>query len=364
MEEGARVVLGMESGEVAEEVMHLLDRGGRARVVATADDDRHLAEAVRQLEPDVVVAQPSLCGALDAGRHAVVAVDTRESVGSLRAALSAGANGYFIWPVDRDALGAAVAAIGPVAEGDGERGEVIGVHAPRGGTGATFLTVTLAGALARHGRSVVVVDADPVGADVGPSIGAPEEGVHTAAVLLRMGDELTSGHLLDALWSHPVGFRALLAPVPDPPSQEVGAWRRLIGFTARVAEFVLVDLGSERRPDALVGMDRVLEVLTPDVRTFRAAARFLDPAPPVPFDFVLNRSGRAELVPGDVTRAFGAPPVAAVPVDPSVARAQSGGRLVSVRSRAGRAVDRLARTILAPSGTTDVADVVVQELGG
>ncbi|MEA2551474.1 MAG: pilus assembly protein CpaE [Actinomycetota bacterium] len=352
----------MESGEVAEEVMHLLDRGGRARVVATADDDRHLAEAVRQLEPDVVVAQPSLCGALDTGRHAVVAVDTRESVGSLRAALSAGAKGYFVWPVDRDALGAAVAAIGPVAESEGERGEVIGVHAPRGGTGATFLATTLAGSLARRGRSVVVIDADPIGADVGPSIGAPEEGVHTAAVLLRMGDELTSSHLMGALWPHPAGFRALLAPAPDPPSQEVAAWRRLIGLTARIAEFVLVDLGSERRFDAVLGMDRVLEVLTPDVRTFRAAARFLDPAPSVPFDFVLNRAGRAELVPGDVARAFGSPPIAAVPFDASVGRAQSSGRLVSARSRAGRAVDRLASTLLAPGGGAVSPDVDVQEL--
>jgi MinD-like ATPase involved in chromosome partitioning or flagellar assembly len=363
VEEGARVVLGLESGEVAEEVMHLLDRGGRARVVATADDDRHLAEAARQLEPDVVVAQPSLCGELEPGRLAVVAVDTRESVGSLRAALSVGARGYFIWPVDRDALGAAVAAIGPVAEREGERGEVIGVHAARGGTGATFIATALAGALARRGRSVVVIDADPVGADVGPSIGAPEEGVHTAAVLLRMGDELTTGHLLDALWSHPLGFRALLAPVPDPPSQEVGAWRRLIGLTARVAEFVLVDLGADRRFEALICMDRVLEVLTPDVRTFRAAARFLDLAPSVPLDFVLNRAGRAELVPGDVARAFGAPPIAAVPLDPSVARAQSSGRLLSVRSRAGRAVERLASTLLTPGGSGDAAEAVVQELG-
>ncbi|MEP7060692.1 MAG: P-loop NTPase [Actinomycetota bacterium] len=362
MEEGARVVLGMESGEVAEEVMHLLDRGGRARVVATADDDRHLAEAVRQLEPDVVVAQPSLCGVLDVGRFAVVALDTRESVGSLRAALSVGAKGYFVWPADRDALGAAVAAVRPVADGDGEQGEIIGVHSARGGAGATFVATNLAGALARRGRSVVVVDADPVGADVGPSIGAPEEGVHTAAVLLRMGDELTPGHLLDALWTHQAGFRAILAPTPDPASQDVTSWRRLTAFAAGVAEIVLVDLGADRRPDAIAGMDRVLEVLTPDVRSFRAAARFLDPAPSVRLDFILNHSGRSELVTGDVSRAFGSPPIAVVPADRSVVRAQASGHLVPERGRAGRGISRLASALITPGGEASATGDAVQEL--
>ncbi|MGZ4132750.1 MAG: hypothetical protein ACXVWF_06865 [Actinomycetota bacterium] len=43
----ARVVLGLEEPEVAEEVLHFLDRSGRARVVAAASDDRQLTEAVR-----------------------------------------------------------------------------------------------------------------------------------------------------------------------------------------------------------------------------------------------------------------------------------------------------------------------------
>jgi len=63
MEQVARVVLGLEASEVAEEVMHFLDRGGSARVVATAQDDRQLEAAVRQMEPDVVVAQPAPIGA-------------------------------------------------------------------------------------------------------------------------------------------------------------------------------------------------------------------------------------------------------------------------------------------------------------
>ena len=62
MDQVARIVLALEAPEVAEEVMHFLDRSGRARVVATAGDDRQLAEAIRQLEPDAVVAEPAMLG--------------------------------------------------------------------------------------------------------------------------------------------------------------------------------------------------------------------------------------------------------------------------------------------------------------
>ena len=63
MDDVARVVLALEQHDVAEEVMHFLDRSGHARVVATAADDRQLREAVRQLEPDAVIGQPSLLAA-------------------------------------------------------------------------------------------------------------------------------------------------------------------------------------------------------------------------------------------------------------------------------------------------------------
>src|SRR4249920_3256349 len=96
MDDVARVVLALEAPEVTEEILHFLDRSGRARVVATAADDRQLAEAVRQLEPDAVVADPQL--ARD-GIHAsqLLAVATRESVASLRAAIRGGARRAARW---------------------------------------------------------------------------------------------------------------------------------------------------------------------------------------------------------------------------------------------------------------------------
>src|SRR5439155_9285452 len=56
MDDVARVILSIGSQEGAEEVGHLLDRSGRARVVATAADDPQLADAVRPPEAGAAVA--------------------------------------------------------------------------------------------------------------------------------------------------------------------------------------------------------------------------------------------------------------------------------------------------------------------
>src|SRR5438034_4298673 len=80
MDDVARVILAIGSQEVAEEVLHLLDRSGRARVVATAADDRQLAEAVRQLEPDAVVAEPAIAAA-GVGSAALLARSEERRVG-------------------------------------------------------------------------------------------------------------------------------------------------------------------------------------------------------------------------------------------------------------------------------------------
>ena len=149
MDNMARVVLALEAHDVAEEVMHFLDRSGRARVVATAADDRQLAEAVRQMDPDVVIAQPSLASPAPIRCRVLLALDTNESVASLRAALTSGAAGFYVWPAERDELvtAAAAALASPVAVD--RRATVVAVHGARGGVGTTFVATHLAAALAR-----------------------------------------------------------------------------------------------------------------------------------------------------------------------------------------------------------------------
>ncbi|HEX6231208.1 MAG TPA: hypothetical protein VF029_05805, partial [Actinomycetota bacterium] len=171
----ARVVLALERSEVAEEVMHLLDRTGRARVVGTASDPRQLAEAVRQLEPDTVVATPSLLPSRgELNGSALLALDTTQSVATLRRAIRAGAAGFYLWPAEREELAAAAVRSRARPEHDvGGQAPVIAVYGARGGAGTTFLASHLAAAFARRKRECVLVDLDVVFADATAALGVP-----------------------------------------------------------------------------------------------------------------------------------------------------------------------------------------------
>ncbi len=347
----ARVLLACDEPMLAEEVMSFLDRTGRAKVVAAAADRQQLAEAVRQVSPDVIVATPSLAGHVDASVAPILVMDRSETVGGLRTALRTGAVGFTVWPDDRDGLAGLVASSAseaPVASAAGPT-KVITVVGARGGAGATFLATHLADACARLGSRTILIDVDPVFGEVGFALGAhrdPE--ARTARELVPMMDELTSAHLEEVLWPHPRGFRVLLGGEGLLPSHHPG----LLAAAGGVADALIVHVP---RSDLLgsVGLlaasDRLLCVLLLDVMSFQCAKRLLDgleaqPAPQA--DLVLNRASRAELVPGDVVRVFGRAPLAIVPEDRAVASAQDRGRLLSPRSRPCRAVTRLAGTIL------------------
>jgi pilus assembly protein CpaE len=351
----ARVVLALEAPEVAEEVMHFLDRSGRARVVATAGDDRQLGEAVRQLEPDVVVAAPALLDGRPAA-DVVLALDTRESVSSLRAAIRAGAAGYFLWPKERDELlGAAAAALREARRPAG-RATVVAVHGGRGGCGTTFVAVHLAAALARRGEAILL-DVDPVFADVAHALGAvdADDAAHTIADVVAIGDELGPDQLGAALWMHASGIRTLLPPPPEEAVRlRADQLEPVLEAAAGAADAVVLHL--PRGVDGLTAAcarraDRVLEVLTLDVMSFRAGSRTVEAFAPLHLEdrlgFVVNRAARSEIAPEDVARVFGRPAAAVVPVDRAARAAFERGRAVGARTRSARRFDRLAASLVA-----------------
>ena len=354
MPEVARVVLALEAHDVAEEVMHFLDRSGGARVVGTAADDRQLTEAVRQLEPDAVVAHPSLVEPAAVRGPAVLALDTRESVASLRAAIRVGARGFYVWPGERDALAGAAAATVATPHVGEKRAVVVAVHGARGGVGATFVATHLAQAFARRDLDCVLLDADPTYGDVSAAIGVPDDQVHTLSDLLPLVHELTSAHLDDALWAHPAGFRALAAPAAEKAGIVTGGdLAAIVHAAAAACDVVVISLPRELGELTAAGLetaDRVLEVLSLDVLSFRATTRAIEVFTPLGLDgrvgFVVNRATRSEITPGDVERVFGAAPLAVVPADRAVPRAQDRGRLVPPKGKVGRAFARLAERVL------------------
>ncbi len=351
----ARVVVALEAAELVEEVMQFLDRSGRVQVVATAADDRQLSEAIRQLEPDAIVAEPSLVDPDIPTGSVVLALAMRETPTVLRAAISVGSRGFYLWPGDRDALADAVtAAAAPVIAPD-RQATVVAVHGARGGVGSTFVATHLAAACARRASSTLLIDADPVYGDLSVALGAPADGVHTLGDLLPLVDELTTAHLQEVLWRHPDGFGVLLAPPPETgPLVQEGDLRVMIEMAGASRDVVILHLG--RALDgccraAMAMADRLLEVLSLDVLSLRATARALaitgPGEDPSKVGFIVNRAAKGRIVIGDVVRVFGVEPLAVLPTDRSVAVAQDEGRLLPPRGRMGRAFDRLASAILA-----------------
>lgn len=358
MTEPARVVLGLEGGDLAEEVMHFLDRTGRARVVATAADERQLQEAVRQLEPDAVVASPSLAGAVGSPNGSVLlAVDTSESVQSLRSAIRAGARGFFLWPADREELAEAAARIlPPQAPAGSKRALVVAVYGARGGVGATFVATHLASAFRRRDADCVLVDMDLGFADVSAALGVPSEPeIRTIVDALPLVGELSARHLDELLWRHPEGFRVFLAPNDPANAQRVAAsdYRAAIEAVRAAADVVVLHVPRALDDVGRTGLemaDLVLVVLALDVLSFKDAKRALATLGSAGVEgrcgFVVNRAARAEITPKDVERVFGRPPVAVLPVDRGVGTAQDRGRLLQRRGRTRRSLDRLAKRLL------------------
>ncbi len=355
MEEVARVVLALEQPDVAEEVLHFLDRSGAARVVGTASDHRQLVEAIRQLEPDAVVSAPTLAPSRgELNGSALLAIDTTQSVTSLRRAIRSGAAGFYLWPAEREALAEAAARVRPPAEPDSERpAPVLAVYGPRGGAGATFVATHLAAALARRDRRCVLVDLDVVFADVSAAIGVPaDDAPRTMGDLLPLGDEVSARNVDDVLWRHPEGFGVLLAPGDETAAVNARGrhYRAAIRAARGLCDVLVLHVPRGLDDIARTGLelaDRVVVVLGLDVLSFRDARRAIAAAGLEDrCVFVVNRARRSEITPADVERVFGVPPIAVIPADRAAARAQDHGRLLAKRGRAGRSMDRLARRML------------------
>jgi pilus assembly protein CpaE len=351
----ARVVLGLEEHEVAEAVMQFLDRGGRARVVATASDDRQLSEAIRQLDPDVVVAQPKLAPAGSTGGVKLIALETRESIASLRAAMEAGAAGFFVWPAEREQLAQAAASSARTPLPASKRAKLIAVHSGIGGAGTTFVACHLAAAFARRGIDPVLLDADPVFDDLSSALGVPTEGLNTLADLISLGDELAARHVEGALWKHDSGCRLLPAPRVEVAARvQPSELMAVVDLAASISELVVIQLSrslDEKSRAALAAADDLLEVIRPDAGCLRATARALELLQPHGLRplLVVNRARGGDLSVREISRAFDAEVGAVVPEERAIERARSRGGLMPARGRIGRIFDRLAERLSQPS---------------
>jgi pilus assembly protein CpaE len=367
MEDVVRVVLGVVPPALASEVMDHIDRSGAAKVVGAATEASALSLEVERLEPDAVVALPRfLASAGSLGPSALLAVDTEETVGSLRAALRAGASGFYRWPDQRAELVSAAERLRRARHRPAvRRAMTVAVVGSRGGAGVTFVSTHLAAAFARGGLETTLVDADPRSSEVATAIGAPRDpSPRTVVDLVPVADEIGPTHLEDVLWRHPEGFRALLGPGEPSAATRVEPehYRGVVARSAEATEAVVIHAGRAvpgPLEPAVELADRILLILTLDVLSFHGARRVLDSIEgdggTSRLDLVVNRASRGEITPADVSRVFGRSPFAVIPRDRAVGPAQDRGRLVSARSRATRAVARMAGRLAEEAGLAPAA---------
>jgi pilus assembly protein CpaE len=355
----ATIVLGLEPPELAEEVMDFLDRTGRTRVIGMASSGADLGRAVRERRPNAVVAQPRLihgAGPLDGS--AFLALSTTESVAELREALRIGARGFYLWPDERGELArAASMAVPPPERPDGSRALMVAVYGPRGGAGTTFVATHLAASFARDGKAAVLVDLDPLFGDVTAAIGVPPDPApKTMADLAPVADELGAPHLDEALWRHPAGFRALLAPADARGRERIGLFQYTAALSVlqTTADIVVLHLPRALDKVAMAGLemaDRILLVLSLDVLAFRSAKRALAVLESAGLEgrceIVVNRAARGDIVPSDVRRVFGVEAATVLRSDRAIPSAQDRGALLPPRNATAKALDRLAKALQA-----------------
>jgi pilus assembly protein CpaE len=349
----ARIVLAVESEQMAHDVIDYLDRSGRAVVVDTVRDPDAVASVVHRERPDAVVASPFLIPPGSLNGSPLLAIGVDESVRTLRRAVDAGARGFFVWPGDRKALAAATATSAD-ANGSGSlarRGTVVGVYGPRGGVGATFLATHLAAAFAARRQRTILIDADLAVGDLTWALGVPPDAaVRTLGDLEPVRDEITRAHLDNVLWTHASGVEVLLAPREPGSTLDPTRMERVVDVAAGSSDVVVVHLARSPesvRPELVGALSRLLVVVSLDVSAFRAAKRALEGlGGDVAVDIVVNRAKRGAVTPGDVERVFGKPAVCVLPCDRKVGVVQDRGELVPARSRLGRAVRRLAADLV------------------
>jgi pilus assembly protein CpaE len=235
-------------------------------------------------------------------------------------------------------------------------GTMIAVLGPKGGTGKTLTACNLAEALARAGRSPVIVDLDLQFGDVGLALGLkPEKTIYDLAVA---GGSLDAEKIDGYLAVHESGARVLLAPLrPDQAAAVSTSFLRTVFETLRARhEFVIVDTPPAFTPEVIVAIDGASDICMVgmlDALSLKDTKIGLETLGQMGYDphdvrLVLNRADtNVGIAKGDIEKLLGRRPDVLVPSDRSIPRAITEGQTIVAaepRSGAARAFEALAQT--------------------
>jgi pilus assembly protein CpaE len=312
------------------------------------------SEAVLNLIDSAVVERP---------RRPVVVLSYGSPNGFTRRVFAAGADDVVMLPVTPDellfALQKAVARkAGADAGGSFAQAPLICVLGPKGGTGKTLTSTSLAVALAEAGKSVALVDLDLQFGDVGLCMGlSPKQ---TIFDLVRTGGSLDEEKIEGFLMPHSSGVKVLIAPSrPDHAAVVSIDFLREVYTTLRsMMDYVVVDTPPGFTPEVIATIDNsssivmvgMLDALS--LKNTKLGLETLDLMgfPTENIRLLLNRArSRVGISDDEVVAIIGRHPDIMVPSDRDIPRAVNEGKpilLAKPQSEAAEAFRKLAHEYL------------------
>jgi pilus assembly protein CpaE len=273
-------------------------------------------------------------------RRPVVVLSHGSPNGFTRRVFAAGADDVMMMPITSDevlfGLQKAIARKAGTGEtGAFTRAPMICVLGPKGGTGKTLTSTSLAVALAEYGKTVALVDLDLQFGDVGLCMGLTPEA--TIFDLVRTGGSLDQEKLDGFLMTHSSGVKVLIAPSrPDHAAVVSVDFLREVYATLRVMfDYVVVDTPPGFTPEVIATIDNATSVCmvgTLDALSLKNTKLGLETLELMGFPhenikLVLNRAhSRVGISDDEVAAIMGREPDVLVPSDRDIPRAINEGK--------------------------------------
>lgn len=311
-EEKIRVLIVDDIPETRENLRKLLYFETDIEVVAAATDGEEGIRLAKEYEPHVVLMDINMPGvdgiaATEAITQEVpfcqvVMMSVQGEADYLRRSMLAGARQFLIKPFTGDELvstirrvyelgarrpmavaqpsGASAAAAARVAA---ERGKVIAVFSPKGGTGCTVIAANLAVALQKlleeENKQIVLVDTSLQFGDVGVMM--QMQALRSIADLAPHIDELDKDMFDSTLQTHTSGVKCLLAP-PRPEMADLLSPEHIpaiLNSLKRLYDYIVVDTWGSLGDLVLNVMDnadRIVLLATPDIPSLANTKLFFE----------------------------------------------------------------------------------------
>ena len=308
-----RVLIVDDVAETRENVRKLLQFEADIEVVAAARTGREAIQLSQEANPDVVlmdINMPDMDGiaATEAIRQKmpavqVVILSVQGDQNYMRKAMLVGARDFLTKPPMPDELVAAIRRAGKMARDERakstqvyvavqgspnrsvttslmNRGKIILVYSPKGGTGCTTIAVNLAVALQNEETRVVIVDANLQFGDV--AIFLNEQGKNTVLDLVPRADELDPEIIEDVMIKNAAsGVHVLASPSRPENAENVNAdqFAKLIRYLRQMYAYVIVDSSSYLTDVTLSVLDIadvIMLIATQDIPSIKNDRLFLD----------------------------------------------------------------------------------------